>query len=82
MESSLYCLKVEKTVHCLLFQATPYRTRAVHPMMRTTPTGKIVGGDEAVPHSAPHQVALTINGGSFCGGSIIGKSKLLNSNEP
>jgi len=34
-------------------------------------TGRIVGGDEAVPHSWPHQVALFIDGMYFCGGSLI-----------
>jgi len=30
---------------------------------------KIVGGTEAVPHSAPWQVGLLIDGSGFCGGS-------------
>jgi len=32
---------------------------------------RIVGGDEAVPHSWPHQVGLFIDDMYFCGGSII-----------
>lgn len=32
---------------------------------------RIVGGQEATPHEFPWQVALTIDGGSFCGGSLI-----------
>jgi secreted trypsin-like serine protease len=32
---------------------------------------RIVGGEEATPHSAPHQVGLTIDAGSFCGGVLI-----------
>jgi len=31
----------------------------------------IVGGDEAVPHSHPHQVGLFIDDMYFCGGSLI-----------
>ena len=33
-------------------------------------TEKIVGGNEAIPHSHPHQVALFIDS-FFCGGSLI-----------
>ena len=33
---------------------------------------KIVGGNEATPHSYPHQVGIFIDGGFFCGGSLIG----------
>ena len=33
----------------------------------------IVGGDEAVPHSHPHQVGLFIDDMYFCGGSLICK---------
>ena len=33
---------------------------------------KIVGGNEAAPHSYPHQVGIFIDGGFFCGGSLIG----------
>ena len=32
---------------------------------------RIVGGDEVVPHSYPHQVAIFIDGFYFCGGSLI-----------
>merc|ERR1712051_766263 len=31
----------------------------------------IVGGNEAVPHSHPHQVGLFIDDMYFCGGSLI-----------
>ena len=34
-------------------------------------TGKIVGGNEATPHSHPHQVAMFIDYSYFCGGSLI-----------
>ena len=37
---------------------------------------KIVGGNEAVPHSYPFQVALFI-GGFFCGGSLISNEWVL-----
>ena len=33
---------------------------------------KIIGGNEATPHSYPHQVGIFIDGGFFCGGSLIG----------
>ena len=33
----------------------------------------IVGGNEATPHSHPHQVALFIDDMYFCGGSLICK---------
>ena len=29
---------------------------------------RIVGGEEVIPHSAPHQVALLIDEQFFCGG--------------
>jgi len=32
---------------------------------------RIVGGDEVIPHSYPHQVAIFIDGFYFCGGSLI-----------
>jgi secreted trypsin-like serine protease len=38
---------------------------------------RIVGGQEADPHSWQHQVAVYINGNSFCGGSIIDESWVL-----
>ncbi|KAF2888563.1 hypothetical protein ILUMI_17356, partial [Ignelater luminosus] len=44
----------------------------------TTP--RIVGGDEAIPHSHPHQAGLFIKIGSntgFCGGTIISKKYIL-----
>ena len=34
---------------------------------------RIVGGDEVIPHSYPHQVAIFIDGFYFCGGSLIGE---------
>ncbi|XP_071516902.1 brachyurin-like [Panulirus ornatus] len=36
-----------------------------------TEESRIVGGYEAIPHSWPHQVALFIDDGFFCGGSLI-----------
>ena len=39
---------------------------------------KIVGGDEVIPHSYPHQVAIFIDGFYFCGGSLIGDIYFLN----
>ncbi|XP_071516904.1 brachyurin-like [Panulirus ornatus] len=36
-----------------------------------TEESRIVGGSEAIPHSWPHQVALFIDDGFFCGGSLI-----------
>ena len=35
-------------------------------------SSKIVGGNEVVPHSYPHQVAIFIDEFYFCGGSLIG----------
>ncbi|XP_046456353.1 brachyurin-like [Daphnia pulex] len=34
-------------------------------------SSRIVGGVEAVPHEFPWQVAVTIDGSSFCGGTLI-----------
>ena len=34
---------------------------------------RIVGGNEVIPHSYPHQVAMFIDGSFFCGGSLICK---------
>ena len=42
----------------------------LHEMHGNTRSG-IVGGDEATPHSHPHQVALFIDDMYFCGGSIV-----------
>ncbi|KAJ8918123.1 hypothetical protein NQ315_011580 [Exocentrus adspersus] len=36
--------------------------------------GRIIGGNESVPHSKPYQVGLLINGESFCSGSLISTS--------
>lgn len=39
---------------------------------------RIVGGEEATPHSLPYQVSLqSLNGSHFCGGSIIGDDVVL-----
>ena len=38
---------------------------------------QIVGGEEAVPHTWPHQVALFIDDAFFCGGSIISNEWIL-----
>jgi len=43
--------------------------RHVNPI-RPAPTPKIVGGQEAEPHSIPFQVTVLLGGG-FCGGSLI-----------
>ena len=40
-------------------------------MPRMNAGSRIVGGQEATPHSFPHQVAVRVDGSSFCGGSII-----------
>ena len=42
----------------------------LHEMHGNTRSG-IVGGDEAIPHSHPHQVALIVDNAYFCGGSLI-----------
>merc|ERR1711981_662629 len=39
--------------------------------------GRIVGGNEATPHSHPHQVALFIDDMYFCGGSLISADYVL-----
>jgi len=39
--------------------------------------GKIVGGEEATPHTWPWQVALFIDNAWFCGGSIISENYVL-----
>ncbi|XP_010885737.1 chymotrypsin B-like [Esox lucius] len=33
--------------------------------------GRVINGEEAVPHSWPWQVSLQQNGGHFCGGSLL-----------
>ncbi|CAG9855669.1 unnamed protein product [Phyllotreta striolata] len=38
---------------------------------------KIVGGDEAVPHAYPYQVALIIDNSQLCGGSLISQNYVL-----
>jgi len=40
-------------------------------------SGRIVGGNEAAPHSYPHQVALFIDDMYFCGGSLISNEWVL-----
>ncbi|KAJ8918122.1 hypothetical protein NQ315_011579 [Exocentrus adspersus] len=39
--------------------------------------GRIIGGEEATPHSRPYHVALLINGESFCSGSLITQSYVI-----
>ncbi|KAJ8918113.1 hypothetical protein NQ315_011570 [Exocentrus adspersus] len=39
--------------------------------------GRIIGGREAQPHSRPYQVALIVNGESFCSGSLISPNYVL-----
>merc|ERR1711862_493626 len=41
------------------------------------PKAKIVGGEEATPHTWPWQVALFIDNAWFCGGSIISENYVL-----
>merc|ERR1712110_1079437 len=43
----------------------------IHEAMHGGIKSGIVGGDEAVPHSHPHQVGLFIDDMYFCGGSLI-----------
>ncbi|KAJ8918099.1 hypothetical protein NQ315_011556 [Exocentrus adspersus] len=38
---------------------------------------RIIGGREVTPNSRPFQVALVIDGGHFCGGSLISRSYIL-----
>ncbi|CAH0546523.1 unnamed protein product [Brassicogethes aeneus] len=38
---------------------------------------KIIGGDEAKPHSFPFMVGLIINSNSFCGGTLISENYVL-----
>ena len=45
----------------------------MHEAMHGDIKSGIVGGDEAVPHSHPHQVGLFIDDMYFCGGSLICK---------
>ena len=46
-----------------------------------TPSGgsdlRIVGGEEAVPHSFPSAVAVFIDDIAFCGGTIVGESEMI-----
>jgi secreted trypsin-like serine protease len=37
----------------------------------------VVNGNEAVPHSKPYQVAVTIDGFAFCGGVLISPNWVL-----
>ena len=58
----------------------PWTWRSPQPLV--TPRGddfttRIVGGQEATPHSYPFQVALFIGEGYFCGGSIISDQWIL-----
>ncbi|KAJ8912485.1 hypothetical protein NQ315_014585 [Exocentrus adspersus] len=39
--------------------------------------GRVIGGSEVTPNSRPYQVALFINGRSFCGGSLISQNFVL-----
>ena len=49
----------------------------IHEAMHGGIKSGIVGGDEAVPHSHPHQVGLFIDDMYFCGGSLICKLSIL-----
>ncbi|KAJ8913217.1 hypothetical protein NQ315_016160 [Exocentrus adspersus] len=43
----------------------------------TLPESRVIGGTEAARNSIPYIVALIINGGSFCGGSLISTTRVL-----
>merc|ERR1712024_335445 len=49
----------------------------MHEAMHGDIKSGIVGGDEAVPHSHPHQVGLFIDDMYFCGGSLISQDYVL-----
>merc|ERR1712045_887863 len=49
----------------------------IHEAMHGGIKSGIVGGDEAVPHSHPHQVGLFIDDMYFCGGSLISQDYVL-----
>merc|ERR1711983_459094 len=49
----------------------------MHEAMHGDIKSGIVGGDEAVPHSHPHQVGLFIGDMYFCGGSLISQDYVL-----
>merc|ERR1712165_634727 len=49
----------------------------MHEAMHGDIKSGIVGGDEAVPHSHPHQVGLFIDDMYFCGGSLISQEYVL-----
>ncbi|MPC57182.1 Chymotrypsin BI [Portunus trituberculatus] len=58
----------------------PWHWKSPKPLV--TPIGpvksaRIVGGEEATPHSWPHQVALFIDNMYFCGGSLISNEWVL-----
>ncbi|KAK8405226.1 hypothetical protein O3P69_001653 [Scylla paramamosain] len=58
----------------------PWHWKSPRPLV--TPIGpvkssRIVGGEEATPHSWPHQVALFIDSMYFCGGSLISNEWVL-----
>ena len=38
---------------------------------------RITGGEEAIPHSYPHQVSLQMDTMGFCGGSLISDEWIL-----
>jgi len=41
--------------------------------------GRIIGGDEATPHSFPHQVSISFNGNHLCAGSVLNSRYILTS---
>uniref|UniRef100_V5I8M2 Chymotrypsin BI n=1 Tax=Anoplophora glabripennis TaxID=217634 RepID=V5I8M2_ANOGL len=41
------------------------------------PASRVIGGVEVAPNSIPYQVAIVINGLSFCGGSLISTNRVL-----
>lgn len=36
--------------------------------------GRIIGGHDAEPHSAPWQALVQINGNAYCGGALISQN--------
>ncbi|KAJ8942822.1 hypothetical protein NQ318_022836 [Aromia moschata] len=43
----------------------------------TYPSARVIGGTEAVPNALPYQVAVFMDTGSFCGGSLISNQWVL-----
>lgn len=59
-----------------------YRNLFKHPVndIHVKPSPRIIGGQEAEPHSIPYQVLLEVysaDGGWYCGGSLISENYIL-----